>query len=255
MRARKIGVATLRAAVFAGLVAATLGGLGVAGARITASQGELGYTPQDATPAADAWPLAAARTPRPGTFVVAVVLGTSPRTRPTRWGPTRCSHAPRGSRSTPSLPTPDPLPSKERRRSCWTTRSPTSPPTPAHTRRRRRTGRRRPRRRRRGGHPRLGRRTARRGRTRPQRVRRRPAHGRDRTPRRPYRHQPLVETVRPPRSHPETRWVAGERFVRDDTITTTAGITSGIPGALSVMQDLEVLEEARTIGAQVGYPG
>ena len=56
-------------------------------------------------------------------------------------------------------------------------------------------------------------------------------------------------------AHPQTRWVAGERFVRDGTITTTAGITSGIPGALSVIEDLAGAEEARTVGEQVGYPG
>jgi len=76
MRARQIGAATLRAAVFAGLAAVTVGGLGLVGARVTASQGELAYTPQHATPAADA-ASATDRSPRPGTFVVAVVLGTS----------------------------------------------------------------------------------------------------------------------------------------------------------------------------------
>ncbi|MDR7255161.1 putative intracellular protease/amidase [Nocardioides sp. BE266] len=55
--------------------------------------------------------------------------------------------------------------------------------------------------------------------------------------------------------HPETRWVSGERFVRDGRITTTAGITSGIPGALSVVEDLSGPAEARRVGAEVGYPG
>ena len=55
--------------------------------------------------------------------------------------------------------------------------------------------------------------------------------------------------------HPETHWVAGQRFVRDGTITTTAGITSGIPGALAVVQDLVGVGEARRIGQDVGYPG
>ena len=56
-------------------------------------------------------------------------------------------------------------------------------------------------------------------------------------------------------THPETTWVAGERFVGDGTVTTTAGITSGIPGALSVIQDLAGVAEARRVGRQVGYPG
>ena len=55
--------------------------------------------------------------------------------------------------------------------------------------------------------------------------------------------------------HPETTWVAGQRFVRDGDITTTAGITSGIPGALSVIHDLAGTTEAQTVGGEVGYPG
>jgi transcriptional regulator GlxA family with amidase domain len=57
------------------------------------------------------------------------------------------------------------------------------------------------------------------------------------------------------RSHPETTWVEGRRFVRDGRITTTAGITSGIPGALAVVNELAGPVAATTVGAQVGYPG
>ena len=39
MRARQVGTATLRAAVFAGLAALTLGGIGLAGVRVTNAQG------------------------------------------------------------------------------------------------------------------------------------------------------------------------------------------------------------------------
>ena len=55
--------------------------------------------------------------------------------------------------------------------------------------------------------------------------------------------------------HPGTTWLAGRRFVRDGTITTTGGITSGIPGALAVLEELTGTAEARRVGAQVGYPG
>ncbi|MFL6135300.1 MAG: DJ-1/PfpI family protein [Nocardioidaceae bacterium] len=55
--------------------------------------------------------------------------------------------------------------------------------------------------------------------------------------------------------HPETTWVAGQRFVRDGDITSTAGVTSAIPGALSVIHDLAGVSEARRIGERVGYPG
>jgi putative intracellular protease/amidase len=57
------------------------------------------------------------------------------------------------------------------------------------------------------------------------------------------------------RSHPETTWVDGRRFVHDGRITTTAGITSGIPGALAVVNELAGRAAATTVGAQVGYPG
>ena len=256
MRARKIGVATLRAAVFAGLVAATLGGLGVAGARITASQGELGYTPQDGTPPADASPLAAAQTPRSGTFVVAVVLGSSPTVATDAMGPYEVF-------------------ARSSRFSVYTVASDAGPApvqgapaiVPDHTFTDVDT------------HPALtpdvvvvpavddpdG--TVEEA-TRDWVVEQH-AHGSrilsvcagallmaetglldDRTA---TSHWSRLSSLRA--AHPETRWMAGERFIRDGTITTTAGITSGIPGALSVMQDLAGPEEARTIGAQVGYPG
>lgn len=55
--------------------------------------------------------------------------------------------------------------------------------------------------------------------------------------------------------HPEVHWVAGQRFVQDGLITTTAGITSGIPGALRVMKDLAGEAEAARVGQLVDYPG
>lgn len=54
--------------------------------------------------------------------------------------------------------------------------------------------------------------------------------------------------------HPEVHWVAGQRFVQDGPVTTTAGITSGIPGALRVMEDLAGKAEATRVGRLMNYP-
>lgn len=57
------------------------------------------------------------------------------------------------------------------------------------------------------------------------------------------------------RSNSEVEWVRGERYVQDGSLTTTAGITSGIPGALKVVQELAGSEEADRIGRSLEYPG
>jgi hypothetical protein len=57
------------------------------------------------------------------------------------------------------------------------------------------------------------------------------------------------------RSHPQVQWVGGLRFVQDGRITTTAGVTSGIPGALKVMEDLAGAVEAERVGRLLNYPG
>jgi putative intracellular protease/amidase len=54
--------------------------------------------------------------------------------------------------------------------------------------------------------------------------------------------------------HPDVRWVAGRRFVTDGQITTTAGITSGIPAALSLVDELAGTAEASRVGRLVDYP-
>ncbi|RKR30125.1 DJ-1/PfpI family protein [Arthrobacter oryzae] len=56
-------------------------------------------------------------------------------------------------------------------------------------------------------------------------------------------------------SHPEVQWMGGLRFVQDGTITTTGGVTSGIPGALHVMADLAGAVEAERVARLVDYPG
>jgi putative intracellular protease/amidase len=56
------------------------------------------------------------------------------------------------------------------------------------------------------------------------------------------------------KKYPAVHWVAGKRFVQDGPITSTAGVTSGIPGALRVMADLAGPDEATRVGRLVGYP-
>ena len=56
------------------------------------------------------------------------------------------------------------------------------------------------------------------------------------------------------KQHPQVHWVDGRRFVQDGSVTTTAGITSGIPGALQVMADLTGPDEATRVGRVVRYP-
>lgn len=52
--------------------------------------------------------------------------------------------------------------------------------------------------------------------------------------------------------HPETTWIRGERFVDDGRITTTAGVTSGIAGALHLVERFAGAAEAKRIGDEVG---
>ena len=56
------------------------------------------------------------------------------------------------------------------------------------------------------------------------------------------------------KQHPEVHWVDGERFVTDGAITTTAGVTSGIPGALNLIDELAGTAEAIRVGHLVHYP-
>lgn len=56
-------------------------------------------------------------------------------------------------------------------------------------------------------------------------------------------------------SNPEVDWVGGHRYVQDGSVTTTAGVTSGIPGALKVVADLAGSEEAERVGRSINYPG
>ena len=57
------------------------------------------------------------------------------------------------------------------------------------------------------------------------------------------------------RSRPQVDWVAGQRYVQDGKITTTAGVTSGVFGALRLVQQLTGAAEAQRVGRELAYPG
>lgn len=56
-------------------------------------------------------------------------------------------------------------------------------------------------------------------------------------------------------TNPKTTWIRGQRYVQDGPITTSGGVTSGIPATLKVMSDLAGAEEAARVAALVDYPG
>jgi putative intracellular protease/amidase len=57
------------------------------------------------------------------------------------------------------------------------------------------------------------------------------------------------------RSRPQVDWVRGQRYVQDGTLTTTAGVTSGVFGALRLVEQLAGAEEAERVGQALAYPG
>jgi putative intracellular protease/amidase len=57
------------------------------------------------------------------------------------------------------------------------------------------------------------------------------------------------------RSRPQVDWVRGQRYIRDGKITTTAGVTSGVFGALRLVQQLVGAAEAQRVGRELAYPG
>jgi putative intracellular protease/amidase len=57
------------------------------------------------------------------------------------------------------------------------------------------------------------------------------------------------------RTRPQVDWVRGQRYVQDGKITTTAGVTSGVFGALRLVQQLTSAAEAQRVGAELAYPG
>jgi putative intracellular protease/amidase len=57
------------------------------------------------------------------------------------------------------------------------------------------------------------------------------------------------------KSNPRVHWVQGQRYVDDGNITTSAGVSSGIPASLHLVQKLAGQAEAAKIAQQVRYPG
>jgi putative intracellular protease/amidase len=57
------------------------------------------------------------------------------------------------------------------------------------------------------------------------------------------------------RSHPEVLWERGQRYLQDGNVTTTAGVTSGIFGALHLIEQLAGAAEAQRVGRELAYPG
>lgn len=55
--------------------------------------------------------------------------------------------------------------------------------------------------------------------------------------------------------HPAVHWVEGQRWVEDRGVTTTAAVSSGVPGALQLVRRLAGADEAARVGAQLRYPG
>lgn len=54
--------------------------------------------------------------------------------------------------------------------------------------------------------------------------------------------------------YPDVDWMGGERYVQDGAVTTTAGVTSGVAGALRLVEQLAGTSEAARIGRDVAYP-
>ena len=57
------------------------------------------------------------------------------------------------------------------------------------------------------------------------------------------------------RSRPQVDWVRGQRYVQDGKITTTAGVTSGVFGALRLVQQLAGAGRGAAGGPRAGLPG
>ena len=56
------------------------------------------------------------------------------------------------------------------------------------------------------------------------------------------------------RSRPQVDWVRGQRYIQDGTLTTTAGVTSGVFGALRLVEQLAGAGEAQRVGQELAYP-
>jgi transcriptional regulator GlxA family with amidase domain len=57
------------------------------------------------------------------------------------------------------------------------------------------------------------------------------------------------------KSNPNVTWVKGQRYVDDGKITTSAGVSSGIPASLHLVEELAGTTEAAKVADRVRYPG
>ncbi|MFY1693984.1 MULTISPECIES: DJ-1/PfpI family protein [unclassified Solwaraspora] len=57
------------------------------------------------------------------------------------------------------------------------------------------------------------------------------------------------------RSYPQVSWQAGQRYVHDGDVVTTAGVTSGVAGALYAVELAVGRNEAERIGGELAFPG
>jgi transcriptional regulator GlxA family with amidase domain len=71
--------------------------------------------------------------------------------------------------------------------------------------------------------------------------------------RRATSHWSLIGSLR--RSHPETGWEPGRRYVEDGRVITTAGVTSGTAGALRTVEILTDSDEASRLADRLHYRG
>ena len=66
-------------------------------------------------------------------------------------------------------------------------------------------------------------------------------------------HWSRIQALR--KTNPEVTWVDGERYVQDGRMTTTAGVSSAIPGSLRLVQDLAGPAEAPRVARSFTFPG
>jgi putative intracellular protease/amidase len=57
------------------------------------------------------------------------------------------------------------------------------------------------------------------------------------------------------RAYPDTRWVAGVRYIVDGPVMTTAGVTASLPASLALVERFAGAETARATAARFGLSG
>lgn len=57
------------------------------------------------------------------------------------------------------------------------------------------------------------------------------------------------------RQFPQTQWQSGRRYVVDDRVVTTTGVTASVPVALALIETIGGTEHARAVADVIGAPG